>query len=72
MDAIIGRYKVSVETNELVLTHRLGISFDLTRDEALGLCDFINLYRQALMDAEPETEPRLERVVVEEHQKQDI
>ena len=72
MDAIIGRYKVRVEGSELVLTHRLGISFDLTTNEALGLCDFINLYRQALMSAECETEPRLERVVVEEHEKQDI
>jgi hypothetical protein len=69
MDAIIGRYRVRAEETELVLTHQSGISFDLTPDEALNLFDFIKVYRQALIDTEFDTEPRLERVVVEEREK---
>ncbi len=71
MDAIIGRYRVHIEGTQLILTHEVGISFDLTPDETLGLRDFINVYRQALIDAQRDTEPRLERVVVEEQDEED-
>ena len=69
MDAIIGKYRVRVEENGLILTHQSGISFDLTPDETLKLFDFIKVYRQALLDTDCDTEPRMERVVVEEHEK---
>jgi len=71
VDVIIGRYRVRIEGNQLILTHEVGISFDLTPDEALGLRDFINVYRQALIDAQRDTEPRLERVLVEEQDEED-
>lgn len=70
MDAAIGRYKAHIEGTDLILTHELGISFDLTVDETLALFDFINVYRQTLIttrrDTLHDTEPRLERVFIEE------
>ena len=68
MDAIIGRYRVRLEENGMVLGHELGINFDLTVDEAVGLMDFLNVYRQTLSvlqeDQERHTDPCMERVVV--------
>ncbi|MBV9259309.1 MAG: hypothetical protein JO215_14940 [Ktedonobacteraceae bacterium] len=68
MDAIIGRYRLRMEENGLVLGHMSGIKFDLTVDETVGLLDFLNAYRQTLSalqeDNERETDPCLERVVV--------
>ena len=72
MDAIIGRYRVNIEELEpgLILKHPAGINFDLTPEEALGLLDFINVYKQTLiaMDNEREhncdTEPHLERIIL--------
>ena len=66
MDAIIGRYRARMEETGLVLTHSSGISFDLTAEEALDLMDFIKVYRQALMTTERETDPQLERIVIDE------
>ncbi len=68
MDAIIGRYKVRMEGSGLVLTHPSGISFDITADEALELLDFIKVYRRTLITSERETNPELERIVVEERE----
>lgn len=68
MDAIIGKYRVRLEENGLVLGHASGINFDLTIDEAVGLMDFLNVYRQTLSalqeDHERYTDPCLERVVI--------
>lgn len=69
MDAIIGRYRIRLEENGLVLGHASGINFDLTIDEAVGLMDFLNVYRQTLSamqeeDYERHTDPCLERVVI--------
>ncbi len=67
MDAIIGRYRARMEESGLVLRHAAGINFDLTPEEALGLLDFINAYRQTLLSlVERDTDPRMERVVIEE------
>ncbi|HYX51206.1 MAG TPA: hypothetical protein VE843_15775 [Ktedonobacteraceae bacterium] len=68
MDAIIGRYKVRVEDTGIVLTHPSGISFEITAEEALDLQDFLKVYRQTLLTAERETNPELERIVIEEHE----
>jgi hypothetical protein len=68
MDAIIGRYKVRMEDSGLVLTHPSGISFDMTADEALDLQNFLKVYRQALLTTERETNPELERIIIEEHE----
>ncbi len=69
MDAIIGRYRVRMEASGLTLKHEAGINFDLTPKETLSLFNFINVYREALLaqqqeQGEPETEPRLESVVI--------
>jgi hypothetical protein len=71
MDAIIGRYRARMEEMGLVLTHSSGISFDLTAEEALDLMDFIKVYRQALMTTERETNPELERIVIDEEMRID-
>jgi hypothetical protein len=70
MDAIIGRYRAHMEETGLILRHATGISFELTVDETVGLLNFINVYRQALLmmqeeQDDVETEPRLERVVIQ-------
>jgi hypothetical protein len=72
MEAIIGRYRVTMEEDGLVLKHPSKISFDLTIDEALGLVDFINVYREAMLEleheSERETDPELKRIVVVERE----
>lgn len=68
MDAIIGRYRVHMGDTGLVLTHPSGISFDLTADEALDLLDFLKVYRQSLITSERETNPELERIIIQEHE----
>jgi hypothetical protein len=60
MDAIIGNYKIRMETSQLVLTHSSGISFMLTREEVIGLFDFIKVYRETLMLELADTESRIE------------
>lgn len=71
MDAIIGRYRACMEESGLVIRHASGISFDLTPEETLGLFDFISAYRQTLLalQEEPDTEPRLESIVLNEVSK---
>lgn len=68
MDAIIGRYRVSLEDARLLLKHPAGISFDLTAEEILGLGDFINVYREALLElreeGERQTEPSMKAVKI--------
>ncbi len=67
MDAIIGRYRLRMEdAGTLVLQHPTGLMFDLTADEALGLMDFIAVYRKALMSIERDTDAEIERVVIRE------
>ncbi len=68
MDAIIGRYRVRMEDSGLVLTHPSGISFDITTNEALKLQDFLKVYQRALMTSERETNPKLERILIEERE----
>ncbi len=55
-----------MEETRLVLTHPAGISFDLTLDEAVGLMEFINIYRETMPAVQRDTEPRFEQVVVDE------
>jgi hypothetical protein len=69
MDAIIGRYRAHMEETGLILRHATGLSFELTVDETLGLLNFINVYRDALLalqddQDDAETEPRLERILI--------
>ena len=68
MDAIIGRFKVRVEDSGIVLTHPSGISFEITADEALDLQDFLKVYRQTLLTTERETNPEIERIIIQEHE----
>jgi len=68
MDAIIGRYKVRMGDSGIILTHPSGISFEITADEALELQNFLKVYRQTLLTSERETNPELERIVIEEHE----
>lgn len=48
MDASIGKYQLRMEDAQLIITHKVGISFDFTIEEALGICSFITMYRQSL------------------------
>ncbi len=72
MDAIIGRFKVHIEETGLILKHEVGVSFDLTIEETLGLFNFINTYHGALIalkgDQDPETQ-KLTRFVKDDNNK---
>jgi len=69
MDAIIGRYKVRIEDEGIVLTHPSGISFEITSKEALDLQDLLKVYRETLLTSELSSEreknPELERIVID-------
>ena len=69
MDAIIGRYRVCMREDGLVVKHATGISFDFTLEETLRILEFIGVYRDALLarlqQDGPETDPRLESVVID-------
>ena len=71
MDVIIGKYKARMEETGLILTHHTGLSFDLTLDEAVELMEFIKVYRAAIAAAQRDTEPNIERVVVDEKSSSD-
>ena len=67
MDAIIGRYRLRTdELGTLILQHPTGLMFDLRADEALGLMDFIQVYRKTLIAIERETDTQIKRVVIRE------
>ena len=68
MDAMIGRYRVRMEEAGLVLTHPSGISFDMKVDEALDLLDFLKVYRRTLLHTERETNPELERILIQKRE----
>ncbi|HYT36644.1 MAG TPA: hypothetical protein VEL49_05635 [Ktedonobacteraceae bacterium] len=75
MDAIVGRYRVRLEEDGLlVLKHPSGICFDLTLEETLEFLDFISVYRKALLaidrDQNRDTDPELARIVVKEQADQ--
>ena len=70
IDAIVGRYRVRMEKTGLVLTHPSGICFDLTAREAVGLLEFVTVYRKSLLSAERDTEPEIERVIIQEPEQE--
>ncbi len=75
LDAIVGRYRVRLEEDGLlVLKHPSGICFDLTVEETLEFLDFISVYRKALLaidrDQNRDTDPELARIVVKEQADQ--
>ena len=49
METIIGKYRVRMKETGLVLIHPVGISFDLTLDQAVELMEFIDGCRDALV-----------------------
>lgn len=67
MDAIIGRYRLRMEeAGTLSLQHPTGLTFDLTAEEALGLMDFIHVYRKTLKVIDRETDGEMEQIVIRE------
>jgi hypothetical protein len=64
MTAIIGRYRIDIEEDSFIVTHQAGIKFDLTRDEAVGLLDFLISYQDILSHSDPDTDPRMKRVIL--------
>lgn len=66
MDAIIGRYRVRIEENRLILKHPSGVSFDLSSDEALALWDFIDVYKASLISMQKKTKRPTDAIDTEE------
>jgi len=69
MYVIIGKYGVHMEEIGLVLTHATGSSFALTQDEAIGLMRFIKVYNDAIATVLRNTEPRIQRIAIDERSK---
>ncbi len=73
MDAIIGRFKVRIVETGLILKHEVGVSFDLTIEETLGLFNFINTYHGTLNslkdDQDPETQKLTRFVKNDDHKR---
>jgi hypothetical protein len=63
MDAIIGRYKVSLEETGLILKHGTGIAFELTIEETLGFFSFLNVYHETLLTLKDDDEPETEKMI---------
>lgn len=63
MDAIIGKFRVRTDGSSVILTHRAGISFDLTPEEALGFVDIISVYRETLIDIVEVKEEEPEKIL---------
>jgi hypothetical protein len=61
MRAQIGKFKVQARKSGLLLRHNMGLGFELTPQEALGLLQFLKLYQQSLLEqldmTDPETQP---------------
>ena len=74
MYARIGRFKVQLRRDSLLLRHTAGIGFDLTPEEALGLLQFLQVYKQTLHamrgTTDPETQP-VPRIVSDEDDQPD-
>jgi hypothetical protein len=72
MDAQIGKFKVQVKKSGLLLRHSMGMGFELTREEALGLLQFLQVYQQALLEqpgtTDPETQPVIRFLMNEDDQ----
>jgi hypothetical protein len=72
MDAQIGKFKVQVKESGLLLQHSMGMGFELTREEALGLLQFLQVYQQALLEqpgtTDPETQPIIQFPMNEDDQ----
>lgn len=66
MYVIIGKYGVLMDEAGLVLTHPTGVSFHLTPDEAEGIMRFIKVYQDAMATSLRDTEPYIERIVIDE------
>ena len=64
MNAIIGRYRVDIEGDSLILTHQAGIKFDLTREEAVGFLDFLTSHQDILSQSHRDTDPRMKSVTL--------
>jgi hypothetical protein len=69
MYVIIGKYGVLMNETGLALTHPTGISFHLTPDEAEGIMRFIKVYQDAMATEQRDTEPYIERIVLDEGSK---
>jgi len=49
METMIGKYRARMKETGLVLIHPVGVSFDLTLDEAVELMEFIEGCRDAIV-----------------------
>lgn len=48
MDRMIGKYRARMKETGLVLIHPVGISFDLSPDQAVELMEFIDGFQDAI------------------------
>jgi hypothetical protein len=63
MQAQIGKFKIQVTKSGLALRHSTGLGFELTREEALGLLQFLQVYQQTLLEQPGTTDPETQPVI---------
>ena len=61
MDAQIGNFKIHLKKSGLLLRHRTGLGFEMTREEVLGFLKLLEVYQQTWPEqpgnSDPETQP---------------
>ena len=63
MDAQIGNFKVQVKKNGLHLRHRMGVGFEMTREEALGFLQLLQAYQQTWLEQTDITDPQTQPLI---------
>jgi hypothetical protein len=63
MDAQIGNYKIHLKEDGLRLRHRTGLGFEMTREEALGFLQVLQLYQQTWVKQSSTTDPQTQPII---------
>jgi hypothetical protein len=63
MDAQIGNFKVQVKKSGLLLWHSTGVGFEMTRQEALGFLQLLQVYQQTWLEQPDTTDPQTQPII---------
>jgi hypothetical protein len=63
MDAQIGNFKIHLEKSGLHLRHRMGLGFEMTREEVLGLLQLLQAYQQNWLEQPGTTDPQTQPII---------
>ena len=63
MDAQIGNFKIHLKKSGLLLRHRLGLGFEMTREEVLGFLRLLEVYQQTWLKQPGTTDPQTQPII---------